>query len=82
MSIKELIDEAANTPAGQVGYGHGYTDALEQAVKCVPTTWLDPLLSGPAAIKFEDRNVPQVEALLLAIRARIRALLEPSDELA
>ncbi len=48
---------------------------LEAAEKAVPTTWLDPLLSGPDAVSGLDRcdgNV--IEALLRTIRLRIAAL--------
>lgn len=40
---------------------------------CVPTIWLDPLLTGPKKIAdFADG--PAIERLLLAIRGRIAAL--------
>lgn len=46
---------------------------IEECAKCVPTTWLDPLLTGPKKVaEFED--CPSVERLLQAIAARIRAL--------
>ena len=46
--------------------------AIEECVKCVPTTWLDPLLTGPNAIG--DLPERETEALLRGIQDRIRAL--------
>jgi hypothetical protein len=42
---------------------------IDECAACVPTTWLDPLLSGP-------NNLParETEALLRGIQDRIRAL--------
>ena len=48
--------------------------ALEEAAKCVPNTWLDPLLTGPDAIIKSEIDAVQVERLLSAITKRIRAL--------
>jgi hypothetical protein len=48
---------------------------LEAAEKAVPTTWLDPLLSGPSAIGGLDRcDGSVIEALLRAVKSRIAAL--------
>ena len=45
---------------------------IDECAKCVPTTWLDPLLSGPNKVG----NLParETEALLRGIQDRIRAL--------
>lgn len=45
---------------------------IEECAKCVPTTWLDPMLSGPD--KVEVKDCPSVERVLQAVAARIRAL--------
>lgn len=46
---------------------------IEECAACVPTNWLDSLLSGPDKVgDFPDGKI--VEKLLLAIRARILAL--------
>jgi hypothetical protein len=46
---------------------------IEECAKCIPTTWLDPLLSGPESIVppdgFNDRSV---EMLLKALAAFAR----------
>jgi hypothetical protein len=46
--------------------------AIEECAKCVPTSWLDPMLSGPEKVG----NMPgrETEALLRGIQYRIRAL--------
>lgn len=52
----------------------------ERCARLVPTTWLDPLLSGPNAIKT-PMGCREVEALLRGIQDRIRALPnEPSHQ--
>jgi hypothetical protein len=45
---------------------------IDECAKCVPTTWLDPLLTGPKAVG--DMPARETEALLRAIQDRIRAL--------
>lgn len=46
---------------------------IEECAKCVPTTWLDPLLSGPNKVAdFADG--PSVERLLQEVARRIRSL--------
>lgn len=51
--------------------------ALAEAERCVPTNWLDPLLSGPKAVlpkNFKLLTPRHIEALLRGIQDRIRAL--------
>jgi hypothetical protein len=50
--------------------------AIEDAAECVPTNWLDPLLTGPNAVIPKDLNITprHIEALLRGIQDRIRAL--------
>ena len=50
-------------------YGLG----LEAAAKAVPTTWIDPLLSGQDKVGTYDASI---EPLLRALVTRIRALKE------
>lgn len=45
---------------------------IDECAKCVPTNWLDPLLSGPN--KVGNMPARETEALLRAIQDRIRAL--------
>lgn len=43
---------------------------------CIPTTWLDPALTGPAAIVGMDKaDAPLIEELLRRVKSRI---LEPN----
>jgi hypothetical protein len=44
----------------------------ERCAALVPTTWLDPLLSGPAKVVPTGADGGAIEALLQAIAARIR----------
>lgn len=45
----------------------------EAAVKAIPTTWLDSLLTGPdAVIGKPPYGVPDIEKLLSAVRDRVR----------
>lgn len=46
---------------------------IEECAKLVPTSWLDPLLTGPQRTII-DSPCPEIEALLRGIQARIRAL--------
>ena len=46
---------------------------LEEAARKVPTTWLDPLLTGPGATEL-PLDGPGVEKLCRGITAAIRAL--------
>ena len=46
--------------------------AWEEAIKCVPTNWLDNLLTGPDAPRGPLGN-PDVEKLLLGIINRMKA---------
>lgn len=48
---------------------------IRQCAECVPSNWLDPLLSGPDKVAtFKDG--PAVERLLYAIRTRILDLAQ------
>lgn len=51
---------------------------IEECARCVPTTWLDPLLSGPN--KVGNLSGRETEALLRGIQDRIRALVGSSLE--
>jgi hypothetical protein len=48
-----------------------YRLGLEDAAKQVPTSWLDPILTGPTAVNVKD--CPSTERVLLAVRDRIVA---------
>lgn len=48
-----------------------FGDIREECAKAIPTTWLDPLLTGPDKIAAPPYTGPQIEALLQAIRDRI-----------
>jgi hypothetical protein len=48
---------------------------ISAEVACVPTTWLDPLLTGPdAVIGKPPYGCPDIERLLSAIRSRVEAV--------
>ena len=57
-------------------------EALEEAEKVVPANWLDPLLTGPNAILqgHGPWGCPDIERLLQALRAAIRALKETGHD--
>lgn len=46
---------------------------IEECAKAVPTTWLDPILSGPDSVRGTF-DCPSTERLLGAVAERIRAL--------
>jgi hypothetical protein len=49
-------------------------DERERCAQLVPTSWLDPLLTGPrAVIGKPPYNCPDIERLLSAVAAAIRA---------
>lgn len=47
----------------------------EACAACVPTSWLDPLLTGKSAVvgNVENISVRELEALLLAVKKRIES---------
>lgn len=55
--------------------------AKERLSDCVPTNWLDPLLTGPDAALPKERagkwGCRDIEALLRGIQDRIRAKERP-----
>lgn len=46
---------------------------IEECAKAIPTSWLDPILSGPASVKGTF-DCPSTERLLAAVAERIRGL--------
>lgn len=46
-------------------------ERVEKIVNAVPNNWLDPLLTGPTAIKV-PAGCPDIERLLNAVRERVR----------
>jgi hypothetical protein len=53
-----------------------YNSLVEDCASCVPTNWLDPLLTGDGAPKL-PLDEPAVERLLRGVAERIRALKTP-----
>jgi hypothetical protein len=47
-------------------------EALEKLPEVVPTTWLDPLLSGPDAVVGKNTDCRVIEALLRGVQDRLR----------
>ena len=53
-------------------YEQGKRAGIKLALKAVPMTWLDPMLTGPKAIiGAPPYHCKDIEALLRAIRARV-----------
>lgn len=42
----------------------------------IPTTWLDPLLTGPDAIAKPPYTCTDIERLMNAVRERVKAIVE------
>ena len=60
-------------------FREGWNAAVAEAVRAIPTTWLDPLLTGPdgsRAIGSPPYDNHDIERLLFAVRSRLRALKE------
>jgi hypothetical protein len=56
-------------------------DYVKRAVEAVPTSWLDPMLTGPnAVIGNPPYGCPDIERLLNAIRQRITAHLQEQEK--
>jgi hypothetical protein len=55
-------------------------EAREAAAKCVPSNWLDPLLTGDNAIRKEWLDTAAIEKLLNAIRERILKLQRSTEK--
>ena len=51
-----------------------YNALVEECANCVPTNWLDPLLSGPDKVIPDGFDNRVVENLLKAVAARIREM--------
>jgi len=51
----------------------GVIEGLRLAEKCVPTNWLDPLLTGPDAVLKKGHDNREIEALLRGVQDRVRA---------
>lgn len=48
---------------------------MRAMVEAVPTTWLDPLLTGPAAVVGKPPySCPDIEALFIALRKRLQEI--------
>lgn len=61
------------------GYRAGYVRAVEDAAKCVPTNWVDHLLTGPEA-NMKNCDCREIERLLRGVQDRIRAIAAPKAE--
>jgi hypothetical protein len=48
-------------------------EIIEECAACIPTTWLDPILTGSERVG-EFKNAAEVQRLLTALAKRIRAL--------
>jgi hypothetical protein len=48
-------------------------------IDCIPSSWLDPLLTGASAV-IHKFSCPEIEALLNGVKARISAALATSAE--
>lgn len=58
-------------------------EGIRRALAQIPTNWCDPILTGEAKVFDRDkRPEPNVEGVLLAVRARIAALLPTPPEVA
>lgn len=56
-------------------------DAVRIAVDAVPTSWADPMLTGPhAVIGQPPYNCADVEHLLIALRARMAIRFDQHSE--
>lgn len=77
MRVLEAMQEADNyyvsLDQAQVAIALIRAETLEEAARVVPTTWLDPLLTGPGATEL-PLDGPGVEKLCRGITAAIRAL--------
>lgn len=47
----------------------------EKVLAAIPTTWLDPLLTGPKAVVKVPATCPDIERLLRAIKARVEQIV-------
>jgi hypothetical protein len=61
-------------PAKRAAKRDDYNDAIAAASACVPTSWLDPLLTGPEKVIGDKPDCRAIEALLRGVQDRIRAL--------
>ena len=79
--LADMIDEAVRVSRALIALANAQPEASHQAVldaytRCadqVPSTWIDPLLSGPDAVILGGSDGKEIEALLSAVRKRILA---------
>jgi len=79
--LADMIDEAVRVSRALIALANAQPEASHQAVldaytRCadqVPSTWLDPLLSGSDAVILGGSDGKEIEALLSAVRKRILA---------
>ncbi len=76
----EILDAAPPQQSGMEEAPHclllSESEWIEQCANEVPTSWLDPLLTGPDAVLrgAGPWGCPDIEALLRAVQARMREL--------
>jgi hypothetical protein len=77
--FRERIRSEAESTLAALASGERVVVSRAELEACVPSSWLDPLLTGPnKVIGSHPFDCPDIERLLKAIRARIAAL-SPSD---
>ena len=78
------MNEWLNAQAKEMRAIRASRDKLAKAAEgAIPSSWLDPLLSGPTSVLNGNQaghwGCPEVEALLEAIRERVRVALEGAE---
>lgn len=79
LSRKERI--LARAKLDEAIYLAGYQHGIAKAKDAIPTSWLDPLLTGPDAVfgKGGPWGCPDIERLLGAIKARLTVSATAED---
>ena len=72
-----IVAKALATPDNAAEIDALVRDAVERereaCAACVPASWLDPMLAGEQGVIFNRAREGAVEAVLIAVRGRIRA---------
>lgn len=74
-ALSKMATFAANNASALLAAARreGVLEGLRLAEKCVPTNWLDPLLTGPDAVLKKGHDNREIEALLRGVQDRVRA---------
>lgn len=73
MTFDEWWEQQQKDPTEPITPRMAWDAAIAESAACVPTSWLDRMLSGPAKLVGDKIDHKTIEAVLRATRDRILA---------